>query len=170
MEYKWLIVTLVVLSLVGSVSWVLPTPLQRAQAKIRKLAMQKGVQVRISKLQGPREQGEVAPESHLATAYSLPRSSQAAKVIAKSHNWEIFKANGLHNKGLPDSWCWNRGEGALSQPQLAKLHSLLENLPKDVYAVGSSPIGVSAYWHEKGTANDLDNLVSILEGLLEESL
>ena len=170
MEYKWLIVTLVVLFLVGSVSWVLPTPLQRAQAKIRKLAMQKGVQVRISRLQGPREQGEIAPDGHLATGYSLPRSSEAAKAIAKSHNWEIFKANGLHTKGLPDTWCWNRGEGALSEVQLAKLHALFESLPKDVYALGSSPIGVSAYWHEKGTPKDLDNLVSILKGLLDESL
>lgn len=170
MEYKWLIVTLVVLSLVGSVSWVLPTPLQRAQAKIRKLAMQKGVQVRISKLQGPREQGEVAPDSHLATGYTLPRSSDAAKAMAKSHNWEIFKAKGLHTKGLPESWCWNRGEGALSVAQLAVLETLLATLPKDVYAVSASPIGVAVYWHEKSTPQELDNLIAFMQGLLDQSL
>jgi len=170
MEYKWLIVTLVVLSLVGSVSWVLPTPLQRAQAKIRKLAMQKGVQVRISKLQGPREQGEVAPDSHLATGYTMPRASDAVKTMAKSHNWEIFKANGLHNKGLPQNWCWNRGEGALAPAQLAVLETLMMTLPKDVYAVSASPIGVAVYWHEKATPQELDDLIVFMQALLDHSL
>ena len=68
MEIKTIIVILVCLSLVGSVAWVMPTPVQRAQAKIRQLAMAKGLQIKVGKLQGPREQGEIAPQSHLATA------------------------------------------------------------------------------------------------------
>ena len=69
-----MIVILVCCSLIGSVAWVMPTPLQRAQAKIRQLAMAKGLKIKVGKLQGPREQGEVAPDSHLATSYGLPRA------------------------------------------------------------------------------------------------
>ena len=170
MEYKWLIVVLVVLSFVGSISWVMPTPLQRAQAKIRKLAMQQGIQVRISKLQGPRETGEIAPESHLATAYNLARSSESAKGMAKTHHWEIFRARGLDTQGLPEGWCWNRGSGALSAVQLQGLSQLIARLPEDAYALGSSPVNVAIYWHEKGTPAELDELVSVLRSLLDQSL
>ncbi|MCP4788934.1 MAG: hypothetical protein GY881_01715 [Gammaproteobacteria bacterium] len=170
MEYKWLIVVLVVLSLLGSISWAMPTPMQRAQAKIRKLAMAKGVQIRVGKLQGPREEGEMTPEGHLATGYNLPRPSETAKHMAKTHNWEVFRANGLHKAGLPRGWCWNRGEGALTDKQLQDLAQLIGRLPKDVYAIGASPIGVVAYWHEVGTPKELDDLITALQGLLEHSL
>lgn len=170
MDYKWLIVVLVVLSLLGSISWVMPTPVQRAQAKIRKLAMGKGVQVRIGKLQGPREQGEMAPDSHLATGYWLPRESKVAKAMARSHNWEIFKANGLHTTGLPAGWCWNRGEGALNDSQLALLAELIAQLPQDVYAIGGSPVSAIVYWHEMATPAELDELVNVLKAMLRENV
>ena len=170
MDYQWLIVVLVVLSLAGSVSWVMPTPVQRAQAKIRKLAMAQGVQVRIGKLQGPREQGEVAPDSHLATGYWLPRDSKVARTMSQTHNWEIFKANGLNTKGLPAGWCWNRGEGALNASQLQQVADLIASLPKDVYAMGGSPISAIVYWHEISTPEELDNVVAALRTMLAESL
>ncbi len=170
MEYKWLIVALVVLSLAGSISWVLPTPVQRAQAKIRKLAMQQGVQVRIGKIQGPREQGEIAPESQLATSYNVPRPSAASKQLSKYHHWEIFRARGLNTKGLPVGWCWNRGEGALSAQQTQALGLLIERLPTDVYALGASPVNVAAYWHENATPAELDELVGVLKDLIDQSL
>ena len=170
MDYQWLIVVLVVLSLVGSVSWVMPTPVQRAQAKIRKLAMEQGVQVRIGKLQGPREQGEMAPDSHLATGYWLPRDSKVARTMSQTHNWEIFKANGLATKGLPEGWCWNRGEGALNESQLQLLDELIAKLPKDVYAMGGSPVSAIIYWHEISTPAELDELVKVLQTMLAESL
>lgn len=170
MDYKWLIVVLVVLSLVGSISWVMPTPVQRAQAKIRKLAMEQGVQVRIGKLQGPREQGEMAPDSHLATGYWLPREGKATQVLANTHNWEIFKANGLHTTGLPQGWCWNRGQGALNDKQLQSLSDCIASLPKDVYAMGGSPMSAIIYWHEIGTPAELDDVVAVLNSMLAENI
>jgi hypothetical protein len=170
MEYKWLIVALVVLSLAGSISWVLPSPVQRAQAKIRKLAMQKGVRVRIGKIQGPREQGEIAPESQLATSYNVPRPSAASKQLSMNHQWEIFRARGLNTKGLPAGWCWNRGEGALTATQTQALGLLIERLPTDVYALGASPLNVAAYWHENATPAELDELVGVLKDLIDQSL
>ena len=170
MEIKTIIVILVCLSLVGSVAWVMPTPVQRAQAKIRQLAMNKGLQVKVGKLQGPREQGELAPQSHLATSYGLPRPSsrdRAGGIAAiKKSTWEIFKAGGLNTKGLPQGWCWNRGEGALEPDQLSHLAQLIERLPKDVYALGITPIVAQVYWHEKATPEQLDDLENVLKELL----
>ena len=169
MEIKSIIVILVCLSLIGSVAWVMPTPLQRAQAKIRHLAMAKGLQIKVGKLQGPREQGEVAPQSHLATSYGLPRPNSRNRAgginAIKKATWEIFKAGGLHTKGLPQGWCWNRGEGALKSEQLSYLSKLIEQLPSDVYALGVTPIMAQAYWYEKATPEQLDNLEKVLKEL-----
>ena len=168
-----MIVILVCFSLIGSVAWVMPTPLQRAQAKIRQLAMAKGLKIKVGKLQGPREQGEVAPESHLATSYGLPRAksqNRAGGINAiKKITWEIFKAGGLNTQGLPEGWCWNRGEGALKAEQLSHLAQLIQQLPKDVYALGVTPMGAQAYWHERATPEQLDDLEQVLQQLLLDS-
>jgi hypothetical protein len=174
MDIKWIIVTIVVLSLIGSVSWVMPTPMQRAQAKIRQLAMAKGIQVKVSKLQGPRELGEVAPESYLATSYGLARQLPARGTkldLRSSHRvtWQVFKAAGLNTQGLPDAWCWNRGEGALNAEQLEHLAQLIKQLPTDVYALGANPMAVQAYWHERATPADLDALELVLKALLTDA-
>ncbi|MCO4836742.1 MAG: hypothetical protein KC426_01445 [Oceanospirillaceae bacterium] len=172
MEIKTFIVLFVCLSLVGSVAWVMPTPLQRAQAKIRQLAMSKGLKVNVGKLQGPREEGQMAPESHLATSYGLPReitrSRSDGMIAMKRQAWEIFKANGLNTKGLPTGWCWNRGEGTLNPQQLACLATLVERLPSDVYALSVTPIMAHAYWHEKSTPQQLDDLEGVLKELIVE--
>ena len=173
MEIKTIIVILVCLSLIGSVSWVMPTPLQRAQAKIRQLAMTKGLQIKVGKLQGPREQGELAPESYLATSYGLlrpnNRNTSGGISAIKKATWEIFKAGGLNTTGLPQGWCWNRGEGVLNAEQLSHLDQLIERLPSDVYALGVTPIVVQAYWYEKATPEQLDDLENVLKDLVSGS-
>jgi hypothetical protein len=169
-EIKWIIVILVCLSLIGSVAWVIPSPLQRAQAKIRQLAMIKGLQIRVGKLQGPREQGEIAPESYLATSYGLTRQSnnnrEGGIAAIKKATWEIFKARGLNTQGLPEGWCWNRGEGALKSAQLNLLAELIQQLPKDVYALSITPIAVQAYWYERATPQELNDLEKVLKELV----
>ena len=159
-----MIVILVCCSLIGSVAWVMPTPLQRAQAKIRQLAMAKGLKIKVGKLQGPREQGEVAPDSYLATSYGLPRAknqNRAGGINAiKKITWEIFKAGGLNTQGLP---------GALKAEQLSHLAQLIQQLPKDVYALGVTPMGAQAYWHERATPEQLDDLEQVLQQLLLDS-
>ena len=173
MEIKFIIVILVCFSLIGSVAWVMPTPLQRAQAKIRQLAMAKGLKIKVGKLQGPREQGEIAPDSYLATSYGLPRSKNQNRAggsnAIKKATWEIFKAGGLNTKGLPQGWCWNRGEGALKPAQLSHLAQLIELLPNDVYALGVTPIGAQAYWYERATPEQLDDLEQVLKELVMDS-
>jgi hypothetical protein len=171
-EIKTFIVLFVCLSLVGSIAWVMPTPLQRAQAKIRQLAMTKGLKVNVGKLQGPREQGQLAPESHLATSYGLPkvntRNRSDGMMAIKKQAWEIFKANGLNTKGLPAGWCWSRGEGTLKPEQLACLANLVERLPDDVYALSVTPIMAHAYWHERSTPGQLNDLEGVLKELILE--
>ena len=172
MEIKTLIVLFVCLSRVGSVAWVMPTPAQRAQAKIRQLAMTKGLKVNVGKLKGPREEGHLAPESHLATSYGLPRATTRSRsdgmMAMKKEAWEVFKAGGLNTKGLPKGWCWNRGEGTLTSEQLILLAKLIERLPSDVYALGATPIMVHAYWHEQSTPKQLDDLETVLKELIFE--
>ena len=88
---------------------------------------------------------------------------------SKKITWEIFKAGGLNTQGLPEGWCWNRGEGALKAEQLSHLAQLIQQLPKDVYALGVTPMGAQAYWHERATPEQLDDLEQVLQQLLLDS-
>lgn len=150
----------------------MPTPLQRAQAKIRQLAMTKGLKVNVGKLTGPREEGKLAPESHLATSYGWPRANTGSRcdgmMAMKKEAWEIFKAGGLNTKGLPKGWCWHRGEGTIKPAQLSALAQLIERLPRDVYALGVTPIMAHVYWHERSTPKELDDLEGVLKELVLE--
>lgn len=172
MELKTLIVVFVCLSLMGSVAWVLPTPLQRAQAKIRKMAMAKGIKVNVSMLKTPREKGKIEARSHLATSYGIPkvvkRRSKDGMFAQQKEAWEIFKTDGLNTKGLPTGWCWHKGESSLSSAKLSELTKLIERLPSDVYAVGVTPIMAHAYWDEKSTPKELDELESVLKELISK--
>ena len=44
-----------------------------------------------------------------------------------------------------------------------------EQLPDDVYALGVTPIGSQAYWHERATPEQLDNLEQVLKALVMDS-
>ncbi len=169
-EYDWLIVLAVTVFLVGSVTWVMPTRHQRQQTRLRQQAMTMGMQVRISRLQWPRENGKIAPSSMLATGYCLPRhpiSKHSKSGCLANHNWEVFRAQGQHRNGLPVGWFWNRGEGELTAEQLDRLITILSQLPDDVYAVSVNPLAAIVYWHETGDQQCLDDIYFGLQQLLQ---
>ena len=170
MAYQWLIVLLVILSLVGTVAWAMPTPLQRAQARLRKHAMHKGIHVRISKRQWPRERGAMSTDSYMAVGYGLLRPSGHGRKLVPDNRWEICRADGWHTKGLPKGWCWQYGEDNLPTKPLQRLTALLDNMPADVYAVASTPLAVMVYWHERATLEELDVLLGCLTTMVDEAL
>jgi hypothetical protein len=168
-EYTWLIVLAVLVFLIGSITWAMPTPRQRQQTKLRQQAMVMGIQVRVGRLQGPRKNGAVAQSSEIATSYYLPRITvrdQPQTKFPANHNWEIFRVRGPHRHGLPSGWCWNRGEGVLDTGQLECLASILGQLPDDIYAVSSNPLAIMVYWHEIGDKQCLDDIYCGLQQLL----
>jgi hypothetical protein len=167
---NWIIITLVVLALIGSVTWVMPTPRQRLQAELRKQAMQRGLQVQLTRLLFPRGIGESTPEERPCIAYRLARTPEYRNGKTPTRPWHIFKIHSHATRGLPDGWCWSKGEDELDEQQLALITDLIRFLPGDTFSIESTPIAASIYWAESGDSSSVQLIQEQLKRVLTAGL
>lgn len=163
---KWLIITLVVSSLIGSVMWVMPSPRERFQAQLRLKARALGFQVQIAQLTLPRQRGETEGETLSVPVYRQLRSNLSGKEKDRWISWQVCHAETLATTGLPDGWSWIKGEGQLSADALEKLRQTLNGLPDDVVALESTPIHLSVFWRERDERS-LESIKTAIDPLIE---
>jgi len=165
---KWAIIVLIMMSLLGSMMWVMPSPRQRFLAKLRQQASRLGFQVQIVRMIPPRAAGQVKPEVLAATAYRLPRYNLEKKHRENFTEWQIFRQTAVANEGLPESWCWGAGERLLNEKQLEILNTLISELPTGVSSVESTPVHISRYWDEKGDETTLEHFKELLQPFIDQ--
>lgn len=165
---KWTIIILVVMSLLGSMMWVMPSPRQRFLAKLRQQASRHGFQVQMVHLISPRAAGEIEPETRMATVYRLPRYNLDKQQRYHFKVWQVFRQTAVANEGLPEGWCWGKGERCLNAQQLITLNTLLEALPEGVSSIESTPVHLSIFWDERGDENMLDEFQTLLKPILDQ--
>lgn len=163
---KTAIIIFVVLSLLGSIMWVMPTQRQKFQAKLRLKARAEGFLVQLVRLTGPREQGEMEERSFNIPAYRVLRTNLGKGESEKLKTWQVFRMNAIANEGLPQGWSWKLGERTLTDSELALLNEWLPKLPTDVEAVESTPINVTAFWRES-EEEDLMKIKAMLQELIK---
>lgn len=168
---KWTIIVLIMMSLIGSMMWVMPSPRQRFQSKLRLDARKYGFQVQLSHLTLPRAKGEVESETISIPAYRLLRGDT---VDRKERNvwidWKIARIEALANEGLPNGWTWIKGERALSASKLTQLSRWLEDLPAEVVAVESTALHLMLFWREPEREGALDELYHHSNLFLQEQI
>jgi hypothetical protein len=164
---KVFIIVVVVMSLLGSFMWMMPTPREKFQAKLRLKAKKDGFMVQLVRLTAPRAEGEMDGKIRNTPAYRLPRSNLDKREVNRMAPWQIFRVAAIANEGLPEGWCWKLGERALSDSQLSVLNEVIALLPSDVVAVESTPVNVTAFWNEKTGEEQLDTLKLALGKLIE---
>jgi len=167
---QWFIISLVVAFLLGSVMWVMPSPRQRYQAKLRLEARQKGIQVQMVQLTLPRALGEMEPEVRTVAAYRFPRTNLERRERDHWRGWEVLRIDTLHNRGLPEHWSWSKGAKALQPAALGQLHTLLQQLPEGVLGVESTPLSLTFYWDERGDETRLDLLHRLAQQALAQKI
>ncbi|WP_271273923.1 hypothetical protein [Aliamphritea hakodatensis] len=165
---KWAIIILVMMSLVGSMMWVMPSQRQRFQAQLRQLAMRKGFNVQVAKVNPPRASGQVEQESFNSPVYRLPRTNISRQERETFVHWQVYKQTALAAEGLPEGWCWGEGERQLSAGQLGLLLELIARLPEGVVAIESDPVHLSVFWDERGELEDLDRIQDAMKSVTEE--
>lgn len=165
---KWTIIILITMSLLGSIMWAMPSPRQRFLAKLRQQASQHGFQVQMVRMTPPRAAGQVEPETLMATAYRLPRYNLDKEHRNHFIEWQVFRQVAVANEGLPENWCWGRGERCLDESQLAILNDFIEQLPAGVSSIESTPIHISLYWDERGDENSLDEFQVQLKPFIDQ--
>ncbi|MGB0467439.1 MAG: hypothetical protein ACPGF7_07935 [Pontibacterium sp.] len=164
---KWAVIILIMLSLVGSMMWAMPSPRQRFQAELRSRAKPLGFQVQMVRLTAPRGKGEAEAEQYSVMAYRLPRLNMDKKSGQAFESWHAFRVESIANEGLPAGWSWGFGENVLSEAALTLLADIIAKMPEGVSSIESTPIHVSAHWNEKGKIEDLDLIQAQLARILE---
>ncbi len=167
---KWAIIALIMLSLVGSMMWVMPTPRQRFQAKLRLDARKHGFQVSLGNLALPRAQGEMEAEELKSPVYRLQRTNLARKERDSFTGWTVARITAIANEGLPSGWSWVKGERALAPARLNQLSEWLQSLPREVEAVESDQFHLALYWREPERAGALGELAERARQALELKL
>lgn len=167
---KWTIIVLIVMSLIGSMLWVMPSPRQRYQADLRMRARKAGIQVQLARLELPRAKGETEGETLSVPAYRFLRQNLDRQEKENWQRWEVLRLETLNQEGLPAGWSWRDEHMALQGSALATVHALLEQLPDDVLAVESTPLHLTLFWQERGEADRLETLKSLAEPLLREKI
>lgn len=167
---KWTIIVLIMLSLVGSMMWVMPTPRQRFQAKLRLDARKHGFQVSLGNLALPRAQGEMEAQELKSPVYRLQRTNLARNERDSFTGWTVARITAIANEGLPSGWSWVKGEHALAPTRLNQLGEWLESLPAEVDAIESDQIHLALYWREPERAGALDELAERAKQALELKL
>nr|WP_067289671.1 hypothetical protein [Marinobacterium profundum] len=167
--WTWGIIILIMLSLIGSMMWAMPTPREKAQAMVRSKARTLGLQVQMVRLTAPRATGEAEAEEYERAAYRYLRHGLSAVQRERLQPWQLFRIHSLANEGLPEGWSWKQGERMLSQEQLDVLAEVLPTLPVDVVALESTSLYITAFWGERGGIEGVEKIRAALQRVSDRS-
>jgi len=165
---KWMIIILIMMSLIGSMMWVMPTQRQKYQAALRMKAKNLGYQVQLERVTAPRAKGEMEAEARNMTAYRLLRHGLSNEQKNRFDAWQIFRVESIADTGLPEGWSWSHGEKTLSPAQLEILRDVIAEMPAGVFSIESNPAYIGIHWDEEGGEDMLEKLKSLLERFLEQ--
>ena len=142
-----LIVLLAICLFVGSALWVLPSPKEKRQMRLRRQAMSKGIQVQLSQLADPKNPME---KVH-CVAYRLPLNSNRSAIPS----WLLYQPDMSHRSHIQG---WSFADHGIQPDErlVAKLSPLIDKLPTDTLAIERTPVSVGLYWRERGEAQDVD--------------
>ncbi|KAA0875827.1 hypothetical protein [Nitrincola tapanii] len=160
---EWFISIVVMLSIIGSLMYVMPSPRERMQSAMRLHARQLGFSVQLVQLELPRAKGELEPQKIRIPVYRSLRPQLSSEAKDTWRTWQVCRVENVANQGLLPGWSWKLGEGCLQMAELDQLNALLEQLPASVLALESTPIHFSVFWRESGGVEGLDALHSLIQ-------
>lgn len=154
----WLVAITVGLVLIGSVTWLLPSPRERYQMELRRAAMAAGLQVRLRKLEVP---GDREPRD--CAVYTLRRDhARVESFEPRLHAWQLVRGETAFLDPVVPGWSYLvRPEETAAVPV-----DVLEGLPDTVTALVSSRDGLSVYWNERGDAGSVRAFADLLARLM----
>lgn len=167
---EWVISIAVMLSLVGSIMWIRPSPHERMMSQTRLHARKLGFIVQISQLETTRAKGEMEPENIRIPAYRILRNDLSRNEKDHWTSWQIFRTDNVANQGLPQGWSWKKGEFLLSKEACEIISQLIAQLPKEVRALESNPLHFSVYWRESGGIEQLDAIHAAIQPILKAKI
>ena len=153
-----LIIIFAVLLVLGSSLWILPSAKQREQMRLRREAMMKGLQVKLTQIKDLDYPGEVLK----CIAYRMERRG---KPVNKQQTWMLYRHPESEQSLSIPGWIYDTHGGLYRFPETTPIAELLAELPQDVKAVEGGLGSVSVYWNERGDSDDLATIQRVLDRL-----
>ncbi|RRJ84652.1 hypothetical protein [Aestuariirhabdus litorea] len=152
----YLIIAVVVLYLVGTITWVMPSRRDKKQAAMRARAKQLGLQLQYKTKELPRglDRGYGAV-AYMQYIQPRPQPLEGATVLKLLRIPE--------EEGQIPGWTVS---GAFMDEFLAPFEAVLAGFPADVFGVLVGPGAVAIEWQEKGDLDDIERIYNGLSRLL----
>ena len=145
MWVTWLVIGLAVMMVLGPVLMIKPTNRQKRSAKLRVLAAENGMLVKLGQLQ-------TKPNASV-TIYILPVNNEAESKKVKNSEWLLERRDYRHEIHFCGEWDWC-GHEKPEEKYFSALEAFVRNLPHSYSGVGKNTIGVFLYWDEKCLAGE----------------
>jgi hypothetical protein len=156
----YVLAIVVMLVIIGSVLWLKPSAAQQRQARLRLLARELGIDVRLCSLPQCRRARVREERPEQGVVYRLPVFDPAAADVP---HYLLCRDNA--------SAPWSAEIAAELSPALqAEVDRACGALPADAVALELSPAGPAVYWQERGDEDVLRRLYKSLEDLRQTLL
>lgn len=151
------IAVMAVLAVFGSVMWLKPSPAQQRQVRLRTLARQLGMDVRLAALPQIRRARVREEEAEQGVVYRLLRFDLAAPL---AQDYVLVRQNA-------ESGWESQSDQVLPRVVQRVLNEESARVPKDVVAIELTAHGPGVYWREHGDEQTLKDIFALMERLLE---
>lgn len=148
----YVIIFLTLALVIGPVLWMKPTQSQARQAKIRQLAKQSGLDVRITEL----------PQAHRAL---VRRDASSQGVVYRLPVRDPRAVVEVQHRMVRDTDTWEASGDSLPRLLDEALAQVCIEAPADVVAIEIGPQGPGVFWREKGDVETVAQIVALLNKL-----
>ena len=158
-----IIIALIVLSMAGSLMWVMPSKADRRMAEIRAYGISLGLRVTSITAPDLSIEGRIDKKKKIYTAYKLgaPRVKGAPEYI-------LLRTTGESGYGLIDGWRWEKPEYRLTGTDLVRLNNALKRMPPWTDLLAILPDGVAIGFDERGGHAQVDAVKALLESFRDQ--
>ncbi len=151
---SWIVV-LVVLSLMGSVFWVMPSTRDRLRMRLRQRAMSEGLKVRMP---------DQSLKERLIRYEDLVLGSMIYECLNFSHQAVQFSGGIYVLKGKDGSWVFVEESIPLGIDKKGVLNAA-QSFPNSCGLFVLTSSSALVFWNEQGEEKDVDTIKSVLEKL-----
>lgn len=140
---QWLIALVVISLLLAPVMWMMPSKQQQRQGRLRMAARSAGLQVQLAPLPQSRRQQVRKEDTVMGVCYTL--------LIPRTKGWQ--RGQWFAWRRAPEEEARFAGEPGTALQ--AQLESWFGTVSADVVAIESDQRGLSLYWRERGSEEDV---------------
>lgn len=152
----WVMVILAILTVVGSVVWVRPSPRDQKLAAWRRDALVGGLKVSLQGLKAEPKDSGIRDDVEGASYVLYNTDAQKGDTTM----WAVVKTEGWLKEDLQDGWSWYKENGHVDHGQVAKL---IADCPLDVLVIERTPVSSRVIWKEGGSEFNAGVLKTFLE-------